>query len=136
MTTYRKRIGFVILGWLIVACAGAQAAELFMFDDKGCAYCRRWLAEVGPGYPNTDEGRHAPLRRIDIRAKLPDGLILNRPITVTPTFVLVEDNREVGRLTGYAGAEFFYELLSDVMAKLPRAPSTSKPDARSGAALR
>lgn len=95
------------------------AAELIMFDDKGCSYCRRWLAEVGPGYPKTAEGRRAPLRRIDIRAKLPDGLQLDHSVTVTPTFVLVEHNREVGRLTGYAGAEFFYELLADVMAKLP-----------------
>ena len=96
------------------------AAELVMFEDKGCSYCRRWNAEVGPGYPHTDEGKRAPLRRMDIRAKLPEALMLDRPITVTPTFVLVEHDREVGRLTGYAGAEFFYELLGDVMAKLPR----------------
>ena len=108
---------------LLAISSPLAAAELIMFDDKGCPYCRRWLAEVGPGYPNTDEGKRAPLRRMDIRAKLPDGLLLARPITVTPTFVLVDDDREVGRLTGYAGAEFFYELLADVMAKLPPARS-------------
>lgn len=106
---------------LAVVLAGPlAAAELIMFDEKGCPYCRRWLAEIGPGYPKSEEGKRAPLRRMDIRANLPDGLTLDHPITITPTFVLVEDNREVGRLTGYAGAEFFYELLADVMAKLPR----------------
>lgn len=108
---------------LVAISSPLAAAELIMFDDKGCPYCRRWLAEVGPGYPNTDEGKRAPLRRMDIRAKLPDGLLLARPITVTPTFVLVDESREVGRLTGYAGAEFFYELLGDVLAKLPPAKS-------------
>jgi hypothetical protein len=104
---------------LTAVAAPLSAAELIMFENKGCSYCRRWLAEVGPSYPKTDEGKRAPLRRMDIRAELPKGLMIDRPITVTPTFVLVEEHREVGRLTGYAGAEFFYELLADVMAKLP-----------------
>jgi hypothetical protein len=33
--------------------AGASAAELLMFDDPACVWCRRWTAEIGPGYPTS-----------------------------------------------------------------------------------
>ena len=44
-----------------------RAAELLMFEDPACVWCRRWHAEIGPSYPNTTEGQRAPLRRIHIR---------------------------------------------------------------------
>jgi len=112
---------------LALACAfvasalPAAAAELVMFEARGCHYCVRWHAEVGQGYPLSDEGQRAPLRRVDMDVALPSDVSLIRPVTMTPTFVLVEGGREVGRLVGYAGADFFYGLLGDVMARLPAA---------------
>jgi hypothetical protein len=105
----------------LAACGqGVNAAELLMFEDPGCPWCRRWHAEVGPGYPRTEEGRLAPLRRINIRDQANSGVMLKQPVTATPTFVLAEDGREVGRLVGYPGSEFFYGLLGEVLARLPR----------------
>ena len=101
--------------------SSATAAELLMFEDAGCPYCRRWHAEIGPGYANSAEGQRAPLRRIDIRAELPQGVQLSRRVTITPTFVLVDQGREIGRVAGYVGAEFFYEVLDEVMRRLPAA---------------
>jgi hypothetical protein len=109
--------------WALALVAGGQgvnAAELLMFEDPGCPWCRRWHAEVGPGYPRTEEGRLAPLRRINIRDQANSGVMLKQPVTATPTFVLAEDGREVGRLVGYPGSEFFYGLLGEVLARLPR----------------
>jgi hypothetical protein len=96
----------------------AGAAELLMYEEDGCVYCRRWHAEVGPGYPNSSEGRRAPLVRIDIRGPKPAGIILDKPVRATPTFVLVENGREVGRITGYPGADFFWGLLGGLIGKL------------------
>ena len=59
----------------------------------------------------------APLRRVDMRAGLPDGIELSRRVMITPTFVLVDNGREVGRVAGYAGAEFFYDVLNEVMQR-------------------
>jgi hypothetical protein len=95
-----------------------------MFEDPGCPWCRRWHAEIGPGYSRTDEGRLAPLRRVDIKDQAKAGVALKQPVIGTPTFVLVEDGQEVGRVVGYPGSEFFYGLLGDVLARLPR---TSRP---------
>ena len=113
----------LVIATVLLSLAGTagtvSAAELVMFDDPGCIWCRRWLAEIGPSYPNTEEGRLAPLRRIDIRDQKKAGIALARPVTATPTFVLVHEEQEVGRLAGYAGSEFFYPQLGELLKKLP-----------------
>lgn len=103
----------------------AQAAELLMFEDPTCVWCRRWHAEIGPGYPRTPEGQFAPLRRVHIRDQELAGVALERRITVTPTFVLAEDGREVGRIVGYPGNSFFWELLGELLRRVPKAPAAS-----------
>lgn len=94
----------------------AAGAELVMFDQPGCVYCLRWEAEVGPEYPLTAEGRAAPLRQINLHAALPPGVTLARRVTFTPTFVLLRDGAEVGRLEGYPGEDFFWGLLQQLLA--------------------
>jgi hypothetical protein len=96
-----------------------RAAELLMFEEPGCVWCRRWHAEIGPGYPRTVEGQLAPLRRLHIREQAGLAAILARPVVGTPTFVLIDDGREIGRVVGYPGSEFFYGLLGELLARLP-----------------
>lgn len=102
----------------MLGAAGAQAAELVMMEQAGCAWCARFNAEIAPAYPKTDEGKRAPLRRVDIHAPWPDDLAGIEPERFTPTFVLVEDGREIARLRGYPGDEFFWSLLDEMLAKL------------------
>jgi hypothetical protein len=113
----------VIASLLVPAGAGARAAELVMFEDPACVWCRRWHAEIGPGYPSTPEGQLAPLRRVHIRDQTFSGVALERPVTVTPTFVLAEHGREVGRIVGYPGNAFFWELLGELLRRVPRSPA-------------
>lgn len=125
-------LGVVLLGG--IGAGTARGAELVMFDDPACVWCRRWLAEVGPGYPKTDEGRRAPLRRVHIKDQARSGLVLRSPVTATPTFVLAEDGREVGRITGYPGSENFYPLLGELIEKLAPAP-VPRPSLREARAM-
>ncbi|MGE0627480.1 MAG: thioredoxin family protein [Hyphomicrobiaceae bacterium] len=99
----------------------AAGAELLMFEEKGCPWCLRWRQDVGPAYPRSPEGKRAPLRVIGIHTKLRPAIALAGPVRVSPTFVLVESGREVGRITGYPGPDFFWALLGELIAKLPRA---------------
>lgn len=92
----------------------AAAVELVMVEEAGCMWCARWNAEIAPAYDKTAEGRYAPLRRIDIRA-LPGGLALDRRVTFTPTFLLVDEGRELARLEGYPGEHFFWPLLGRML---------------------
>ncbi|WP_258869686.1 thioredoxin family protein [Paracoccus thiocyanatus] len=103
---------------LLAGSWGAAAAELrlLMFEQPGCIYCARWDAEIAPQYPLTDEGKAAPLRRLQFRDPVPAELELDRPVTFTPTFVLMDGNAEAGRLEGYPGEDFFWPLLARLIA--------------------
>lgn len=110
----------------LAAIAGpAAAAELLMLERPGCVWCARFDAEIAPAYPRTEEGRRAPLRRIDLEAPWPADLSHVAPDHVTPTFILVEAGREYGRLRGYPGDNFFWPLLNDMLDGLEPPPPAS-----------
>lgn len=96
-----------------------SAGELVMFETASCPWCLRWHAEIGPVYPNTPESKCAPLRLVDLEAERPDDLKDIHGIKFTPTFVVMNDGHEVGRLVGYPGEDFFWPLLADQLLKLP-----------------
>lgn len=104
-----------VAGFGLAAPTFAGDLRLFMFDQPGCIYCARWEAEIGPIYPVTDEAKAAPLTHIGIRDALPEGVVLDRPVTLTPTFVLLDDGQETGRLEGYPGEDFFWFLLGELI---------------------
>ncbi|ACS40333.1 MULTISPECIES: regulatory protein SoxS [Methylobacteriaceae] len=109
-------------GGLALLPATAEAAELLMFERRGCPWCREWERVIGPIYPKSDVGRRAPLRRVDLDAGLPPGLTLRRPIRYTPTFVLVEGGRELDRIEGYPGEDFFWGRAERLLGRLPALP--------------
>lgn len=111
---------FIMAAAGVLVGGSALAAELVMFEHPACPHCRRWHAEIGPSYHATDEGRIAPLRRVHINDQSKAGISLESPVTFTPTFVLVEDGREVGRIVGYPGNDFFYGFLANLLERLPK----------------
>lgn len=102
--------------------ASAEAAELLVFEQAGCVWCERFEREIVPIYPRTDEGRLAPLRRVALSDQAAALADLVAPVRFAPTFVLIEDGREVGRIPGYAGEDAFWGLLAAMTTKLPRTP--------------
>ena len=103
--------------------SSSAATELLMFRRDGCPWCLAWTREIGAIYPKTDVGRRAPLRMVDINRDRPD-IALKTPIIYTPTFVLAEQGREVGRIEGYAGDQFFWGQLENLMQQLPPGSSS------------
>ena len=97
----------------------ADAAELLMVEQPGCHWCEVWNDEIGGIYAKTDEGRLAPLLRLDLHDGIPDGLTLDSRPQYTPTFILIEDGREIGRIEGYPGEHFFWPLLGKLLDRLP-----------------
>ncbi|MBY6069444.1 hypothetical protein KUW17_22065 [Leisingera aquaemixtae] len=84
---------------------------LLMAEENGCMWCARWDSEISGTYPKTPEGKIAPLRRHDIHRPTPGDIALEKPLYFTPTFVLLENGKEVGRIEGYPGEDFFWGLL-------------------------
>lgn len=109
------RLGIAIAALLTFPFA-AIAAELVMVEEKGCIWCARWNAEIAPAYPKTAEGRFAPLRRVDIH-DMPEDLETDRRVAFTPTFLLVEDGKELARIEGYPGADFFWPMLTKILTQ-------------------
>ena len=100
---------------------GSVNAEvrLMMVEELGCPWCDRWKAEIGPIYPKTAEGRIAPLVKVMIHDPLEDGITLKSPPIYTPTFILLNDGQEVGRIEGYQSDEFFWWFVESMIKQLP-----------------
>lgn len=113
----RRLLSNVILAgaFTVFASSAAFALELIMVEQKGCHYCEAWMDEIAPAYPNTPEGRHAPLMRRDINDPAPDGAKYARRVNFTPTFILWDDGAEIARIEGYPGEDFFWPILSQLL---------------------
>jgi thioredoxin-related protein len=105
---------------LTLAAAPARSAELLMMEQPGCVWCARFDKEIAPAWPKTEEGRRAPLRRVDITEPWPKDLAGIQKERFTPTFVLLDQGTELGRIRGYPGDEFFWYLIRELLGSLPQ----------------
>ena len=110
-----KKIGLLIYTIPILS-GNLMAAELIMVEQQGCYYCLEWKDQLGHIYPKTPEGKYAPLKTIDI-TEVDELKGLKRDVIFTPTFVLMENEMELGRLEGYSSEDFFWELLEVILEK-------------------
>jgi hypothetical protein len=113
-------LGLLLAAVAFASSAAADALELVMFRRAGCPWCAAWDREIGPIYAKTDVGRRAPLRFVDLGRTNDTQFALASPVRFTPTFVLVDRDREIGRIEGYPGEDFFWGLLERL---LPTAPA-------------
>jgi thioredoxin-related protein len=109
-----------IAGFAASALVGsaAGAAELVMFETQGCPFCAAWHRDVGGVYAKTDEGKRLPLRRVDLQQERPADLRHIQNVWATPTFVAVDDEREIGRIVGYRDEDQFWGLLGVIVGRL------------------
>ena len=87
---------------------------LLLVEDRGCPYCALWDRDVGPAYARSPEGRFAPLVR---RFRGSRDVSFLTGVAFSPTFVLLKEGREVGRIVGYSGPDFFWSDLSPLLIK-------------------
>lgn len=98
------------------------AAELLVVEQPDCPYCERFNHEVADIYPKTDEGKLAPMVRVQLLEAWPEKYKSVKAPPVTPTFILVNNGQEVDRLVGYPGDEYFWFLIGELFSKLPKSP--------------
>ena len=109
----RLALAFLLLTALA---RSATAAELVMVTTRGCSFCMAWEREVGVAYPRSSEATRAPLRHVDFKdAK---SLPVESSVQYTPTFLLIENGHERGRITGYHDPGMFWGLLGGLLAQL------------------
>lgn len=120
MAHFRSMLIWAGLALGLMAPAAQAELRLVMFEQEGCHYCELWEREIGPIYPKTAEGRAAPLQKVHMRSDWKKTITLTkgRP-AFTPTFVLLRDGVEQGRLEGYPGEDFFWGLVARMMENEP-----------------
>lgn len=104
-------LALIAVVWLGLTVSARAETVLLMAEETGCMWCERWNSEIAHIYPKTPEGQTAPLQRFDLHAGPPDGIDLASPVRFTPTFLLIHDGVEAGRIEGYPGEDFFWGLL-------------------------
>lgn len=111
----------------------ASRLELVMFESAACEWCELWRKEIGPVYAKSEEGGVAPLRVVSIHENKPADLKAITGIIYTPTFVLWDGEREIGRILGYGGEIQFWGLLDTLLKKQREraATPTAPPSANS-----
>ena len=77
-----------------------------------CGACRQFDGEVGAIYPKTNESLTLPMERVlidDWQAKRHQLVeCASAAVIGTPTFLQIQNCRELDRITGYSDAELFW----------------------------
>ena len=97
--------------------AADSRGQLVMITSSHCPWCEAFEDDVGKSYDLTEEALIYPLRRHDFYKAMPDDLAHLTPATMTPTFIVMRNGAEVGRIIGYPGAELFWWRISEFTAR-------------------
>ncbi len=84
-----------------------------MITSDTCSWCEAFENEVGGIYYKTKEAQKLPLQRHNFYDQFPDYLSHITPATMTPTFIIIFEGSEKGRIIGYPGSELFWWRLSE-----------------------
>ena len=93
----------------------ASDLRLVMFTSKDCPVCQAWEREIGSIYKKSHYQVALPLTRVNFSTGKSDRMSLQEPISGTPTFVILENWEEVGRILGFNGREIFWWNLSSFL---------------------
>ena len=84
---------------------------VYVFSDY-CVFCKAWERDVGRLYGDTEYAKKAPLYKIDISLFSEHFTDVRKNVSVTPTFILMSENDEIGRIVGYQNSDMFFWALS------------------------
>lgn len=93
----------------------ASDLRLVMFTSKDCPVCQAWEREIGSVYQKSNYQVALPLTRVNFSAGTSDRMSLQEPISGTPTFIILENGEEVGRILGFTDKEMFWWELSSFL---------------------
>jgi thioredoxin-related protein len=93
--------------------------QLVVMEAPGCTYCGIFRRDVLPSYEASERAKELPVRFLDVNDQAASGLDLQTPVDIVPTFIVVKDKKEVGRIPGYLGPENFYHAINHLMSATP-----------------
>lgn len=99
--------------------AASTPYELIVVEADGCIYCDLFRRDVLPTYQSSNQGQQVPARFVDINDVDAAALTLKSKVDIVPTFIVMKNRNEIGRVPGYVGPENFYHAINYLMASAP-----------------
>jgi thioredoxin-related protein len=93
--------------------------ELVVMEAPGCTYCTLFRRDVLPSYEASPRAKDMPIRFVDVNDEAAEGLGLQSPVDIVPTFLVLKNNKEVGRIPGYTGPEYFFHTINYLISTAP-----------------
>jgi thioredoxin-related protein len=97
----------------------ADSLELVVIEADGCIFCEIFRSDVLPAYEASEQGKQMPVQFVDINDMDTTHLEFKGAVDIVPTFIVVKDRREVGRISGYVGPENFFHSINYLLASAP-----------------
>lgn len=94
----------------------APSAELIVIEVGGCIYCRVFRRDILPAYLASPHSRNVPIRFVDYNDPGASGLPVSGPVKIVPTFIMIKDDREIGRIPGYIGRTEFFRAVTHMLS--------------------
>lgn len=123
------------IAWLFIFCVGIAAAlpaskaardlqtaaypgsnlQLVVLEVDGCVYCDVFRRQMLAAYKASKQGKKAPIRFVDINDPALGDIGLTQPVGMVPTFIMLENNQEIGRIPGLMGRQDFFRAIDYIL---------------------
>jgi thioredoxin-related protein len=102
---------------IATAISKQSRVEILVVEADGCIYCDAFRRDVLPAYLASERAKRVSMRFADIHAVETSDLSVAEPIGIVPTALVLKDNREIGRVSGYVGSSNFLPMIGALLSR-------------------
>ena len=108
-------IFFIFITSIFQSVDAKDTSLMIMITDKNCLYCIVWEKQIGKIYPKTEIAKKFPLHRIEVKNFVNYTKYDLKKTNITPTFIFIKNDNEVGRIEGYTNPEMFWWQVDEII---------------------
>ena len=106
---------FIFITSIFQSVDAKDTSLMIMITDKNCLYCIVWEKQIGKIYPKTEIAEKFPLHRIEVKNFVNYTKYDLKKTNITPTFIFIKNDNEVGRIEGYTNPEMFWWQVDEII---------------------
>ena len=106
---------FIFITSIFQSVDAKDTSLMIMITDKNCLYCIVWEKQLGKIYPKTEIAKKFPLHRIEVKNFVNYTKYDLKKTNITPTFIFIKNDNEVGRIEGYTNPEMFWWQVDEII---------------------
>lgn len=106
---------FIFITSIFQSVDAKDTSLMIMITDKNCLYCIVWEKQIGKIYPKTEIAKKFPLHRIEVKNFVNYTKYDLKKTNITPTFIFIKNDNEVGRIEGYTNPEMFWWQVDEII---------------------